>query len=172
MAPPTKRSSPIHWSQTENVAWKVPIPGKGHSSPVVWGDHIFVTTCLEKEQQRALLCLDRRDGKRLWQKIVLTSPLEKKHNLNSFASSTPATDGRFVWVSFLETLQELRADGKPKMRAVVVCYDFEGREVWRSLAGGVLLGPRVLQPADPVQGHGHPQRRPGRPGFHRGLDQE
>src|SRR3954471_4238134 len=76
---------PTKWSASENVTWKVPIPGKGHSSPVVWGDRIFVTTAVEPENKRDLLCLDRRDGKVLWRKTVLTAPLEKKHNLNSFA---------------------------------------------------------------------------------------
>src|SRR5262245_18794225 len=69
---------PLRWSNTENVVWKTPIPGKGHSSPAVWGDRVCVTTCLEKEQQRVLLCLDRRDGKILWQKVVLTAKLEPK----------------------------------------------------------------------------------------------
>ncbi|HJT77561.1 MAG TPA: PQQ-binding-like beta-propeller repeat protein, partial [Gemmataceae bacterium] len=71
-----------------------------------------------------LLCLDRRDGKVLWQRVVLTAPLEKKHKLNSYASSTPATDGKHVWVSFL---------AYPRM--VVVCYDLDGNEVWRVSPG-------------------------------------
>src|SRR4051794_3950922 len=75
---------PTRWSATENVHWKVAIPGKGHSSPVVWGDRVFLTTALEQERQRVLLCLDRRTGKTLWQKIVVTSPLEQKHDLNSY----------------------------------------------------------------------------------------
>jgi outer membrane protein assembly factor BamB len=115
---------PTRWSRTENVAWKVDVPGKGHSSPVVWGDRIFLTTCLEKEEQRVLLCLDRRDGKLLWQKVVLTAPLERKHKLNSYASSTPATDGKHVWVSFLDA---------PNI--VVACYDVAGQEVWRTSPG-------------------------------------
>src|SRR4029077_2547450 len=57
---------PLRWSDTENIRWKVPIPGKGHSSPIVWGDSIFVTTCLEKEEKRVLLCLSRSDGHVLW----------------------------------------------------------------------------------------------------------
>src|SRR5262245_50441618 len=122
---------PTRWGPGENVAWSVPIPGKGHSSPAVWGDRIFVTTCIENEEKRDLLCLDRRTGKLLWQKTVLTSPLEKKHKLNSFSSSTPATDGKFVWVSFLETVPGI----KPTPRAVVVCYDFDGHEVWRVSPG-------------------------------------
>jgi outer membrane protein assembly factor BamB len=120
----TEANIPLRWSATENVLWKTPIPGKGHSSPVVWGDRIFVTTCDEATKERLLLCLDRRDGKVLWRKTVLTAPLEKKNPLNSCASSTPATDGRRVWVTFLEA---------PQIQ--VVCYDIEGRELWRRSPG-------------------------------------
>jgi outer membrane protein assembly factor BamB len=118
------KNVPIRWSKTENVVWKVAIPGKGHSSPIVWGDRVFVTTCLEKEQKRVLLCLDGRTGKQLWERAVLTAKLEQKHGLNSFASSTPATDGKHVWVTFLED---------PKIQ--VVCYDMEGKEAWRKSPG-------------------------------------
>lgn len=115
---------PLKWSASENVLWKTPIPGKGHSSPVVAGDRVFVTTCLEKEQQRVLLCLDRRDGKIRWQRVVLTAPLEPLHNLNSRASSTPATDGRHVWVTFL---------ANPAVQ--VACYDAGGNQVWMKSPG-------------------------------------
>src|SRR5262245_44328764 len=86
-----EKNLPTRWRDTENVVWKMPIPGIGHSSPIVWGDRVFVTTCLLKEQKRLLLCLDRVSGKVLWEREVLESPLEKKHGLNSHASSTPAT---------------------------------------------------------------------------------
>jgi outer membrane protein assembly factor BamB len=115
---------PLRWSATDNVKWKAPIPGVGHSSPVVWGDRVFLTTCREKEQQRLLLCLDRRDGRALWERVVLTAPLERKHKLNSHASSTPATDGRRVYVSFLAA---------PRMQ--VACYDFDGNKVWQVSPG-------------------------------------
>lgn len=115
---------PLRWSATENVLWKTPIPGKGHSSPVVWGDRVFVTTCLEAQKERKLLCLDARNGKILWARVVLTAPLERKNKLNSYASSTPATDGRRVWVSFLD------------FPAVwVICYDVDGKELWRRSPG-------------------------------------
>src|SRR5438105_3823883 len=110
---------PLHWGKTQNIAWKTPIPGKGHSSPIVWGERIFLTTCLEPEQKRLLLCLNRSDGKIVWQREVLSATLERKHALNSFASATPVTDGRHVWVTFLQL---------PRMQ--VVCYDFDGNEVW------------------------------------------
>jgi outer membrane protein assembly factor BamB len=115
---------PLRWGKSENIAWKVPIPGIGHSSPIVWGDRVFVTTCLLKEQQRLLLCLDRRDGKLLWQRVVVTAPLERKHHLNSYASSTPATDGKHVWVTFL---------AYPDL--VVACYDLDGQLVWKRSPG-------------------------------------
>jgi outer membrane protein assembly factor BamB len=115
---------PVHWSKTENIAWKVPIPGKGHSSPIIWGDRVFVTSCIEEEQKRMLYCLDRKTGETKWEKLVLEAKLENKHNLNSLASSTPATDGKHVWVSFLDV-----------DKALVVCYDVEGKEVWRKEPG-------------------------------------
>jgi outer membrane protein assembly factor BamB len=115
---------PTRWSETENIAWKVAIPGKGHSSPVVWGDRIFLTTALEQEQKRMLLCLDRRNGKTLWERVVVTSPLEKKHDLNSYASATPVTDGQHVWVAFF---------GQPKID--LACFDMDGNDSWRVSPG-------------------------------------
>ena len=115
---------PTRWSATQNIRWKTPIPGKGHSSPVVWGNRIFLATCLEDRRQRTLLCLDRVGGKLLWQREVLRAPLEQKHALNSYASATPATDGKRVWVAFFE-----------QPRIELVCYDFEGTEIWRRSPG-------------------------------------
>src|SRR5882672_1544371 len=105
---------PLRWSATENVVWKIAVPGKGHSSPVVWGDRLFLTTCIEDSGDRKLLCFDRRDGKQLWERVVVTIPLERKHGLNSFASSTPVTDGKRVWVAFLE---------EPRFQ--IFCYDMD-----------------------------------------------
>ncbi|HXE55306.1 MAG TPA: PQQ-binding-like beta-propeller repeat protein [Tepidisphaeraceae bacterium] len=115
---------PIHWSATENVRWKAAVPGKGHSSPVVWDDRIFLTTCIEDTQQRMLLCYSRTDGKLLWQREVLRAALEQKHVLNSYASATPATDGKHVWVAFFE-----------QPRIELVCYDMDGNEIWRRSPG-------------------------------------
>lgn len=110
---------PTHWRESENIAWKTEIPGLGHSSPVVCGDRVFVTSCLTDTTERVLLCLDRNTGRRLWQRAVFKSPLEKKHSLNSFASSTPATDAQFVYVSFLDVDKML-----------IAAYDFAGRQQW------------------------------------------
>jgi len=110
---------PVHWSAASNVVWKTEIPGHGHASPIVWGDRVFTVTALLDRQDRVLLCLDRKTGQFLWQKTVVRSPLEKKHSLNSYASSTPATDGKQVYVAFLD-----------RQEMVVAAYDFEGNQKW------------------------------------------
>jgi outer membrane protein assembly factor BamB len=119
-----EQNVPTRWSDTENIAWKVAVPGKGHSSLVIWGDKLFLTTALEQDQRRVLLCLDRRTGRTLWERTVVTSPLEQKHDLNSYASATPVTDGKHLWVSFFE---------QPKI--VLACYDLDGNEKWRTSPG-------------------------------------
>jgi outer membrane protein assembly factor BamB len=130
---------PITWDGTngEGVAWKVPIPGRGHSSPIVWDDKIFLASCLEETNERVLICVDRRDGKVVWQRTVLESPLETKHGLNSFASGTPVTDGKTVYVSFLETdktEEPAKNVSKPRMNTpgfmVVAAYTMEGEKLW------------------------------------------
>ncbi|MCZ7637452.1 MAG: hypothetical protein M5U12_16320 [Verrucomicrobia bacterium] len=80
---------PVHWTATSNVAWKVAVPGTGHASPIVWADHVFTVTALPDTEERVLLALDRRSGRTRWQTAVLASPFERKHPLNSHASSTP-----------------------------------------------------------------------------------
>jgi outer membrane protein assembly factor BamB len=90
---------PTNWDPT-NALWKVELPGKGHASACVWGDRICTVTALTNSQERVLLCLDRAQGKILWQQTVVKGPLEKIHNENSYASSTPATDGKHVFVTF------------------------------------------------------------------------
>jgi outer membrane protein assembly factor BamB len=114
-----EQNIPVRWSARENIAWKVAIPGVGHSSPVVWQDRIFLVTCLEESGDRVLLCLDRRTGRTIWQQTVVQAPLEGKHELNSYASSTPATDGESVYVTFL---------GGDDM--LVAAYDFAGHKRW------------------------------------------
>ena len=112
-----EKNVPVKWGPTQNVLWKTPVPGKGHASPIVWENHIFVVTAGKEQKQRILLCLDRKDGKILWQRVVLEAPLERINRLNSYASSTPATDGERVYVSFLDN---------DKM--FIAAYDFDGNK--------------------------------------------
>src|SRR6185436_20547222 len=90
---------PLRWSKTENIGWATALPGKGHSSPIVAGDRVFVTTCIESEQRHVVLCLDRRTGAVLWEQSAPSKLQPSIHKLNSHASSTPASDGKLVWVS-------------------------------------------------------------------------
>ncbi len=93
---------PVRWDADTHTLWKTPIPGIGHASPIVWENLVFTATALTDSQERRLLCFDRKTGLCLWQKTVLKASLERKHGDNSFASGTPATDGKYVYVSFLD----------------------------------------------------------------------
>ena len=113
---------PLDWDVERDTVWRIPLPGKGHASPVVWEDHVFVVTAVEN--RRELICLDRSSGKRKWVATVLTSSRERVHRRNSLASSTPVTDGEHIFVSFL--------DGD---RMYVAAYDFEGKKNWEKYPG-------------------------------------
>ena len=134
-----EKNVPLRWNGADgsNITWKVEIPGVGHASPIVSGERVFLVACLEDRNERVLLCLDRGDGRKLWEKVVVGSPREKKHRLNSFASGTPATDGEMVYVTFLEA--DLGSDELPKSNSwkvatpgnmLVAAYDFQGRRKW------------------------------------------
>ena len=148
-----EQTVPTQWNETENISWQVRIPGSGHASPIVLGDYLFLVTCIEETRERMLLCLDRRTGNTVWQRVVIRAPLEAIHQLNSRASSTPATDGKYVYVSFLEPdgstvpaevvrkrSGELRADnaGKPVNPGsmCVAAYDLSGQRQWTTRPGG------------------------------------
>lgn len=139
---------PLKWSETDNIAWKTPIRGVGHSSPVIVGERVFVTTCLIAEQARVLYCVERKSGKILWEREVFRCPLEPVHSRNSRASSTPAADARHVYTSFCRLRPRTDADGPPELprekspiadelipEMVVTCYDHDGNKVWEKVPG-------------------------------------
>jgi outer membrane protein assembly factor BamB len=104
------------WSDTENVLWKVQVPGRGHSSPIVWKDRLFLTTAHDGTR-RALLCFSRQDGKLLWEAAAPEpQTVERVYRKNSHATATPATDGERVYALF----------GNSGLAAV----DFSGKRVW------------------------------------------
>ena len=115
---------PTRWDSITNVVWKIPVPGTGYSSPIVWKDKLFMVTALLETQEKVLLCYDCNSGDLLWQKTVLKTTFEKKHDNNSYASGTPATDGTLIYVSFL--------DGQD---VVVAAYDFKGKQIWLQRPG-------------------------------------
>lgn len=102
---------PDAWSATENVRWKVPVPGRGNSSPVIWGDRIFLTTAYENGSRLAVLAFRRTDGARAWETFV---PVRagRAHQKNGHASATAATDGQHVYASFGNALVATDMDGK------------------------------------------------------------
>jgi outer membrane protein assembly factor BamB len=110
-------SLPTKWSDTENVAWKIDLPDRGNSTPVIWGDKVFVTQAIEKEGKRLLLCFDKKTGKQLWEKGTTWKEPETTHGTNPYCSASPVTDGERVVVSFAS--------------AGVFCYDLNGRELWQ-----------------------------------------
>ena len=109
------------WSDTEHVKWKVPVPGRGNSSPIVWGDRIFLTTAYDGGARMSVLAFSRSDGKHLWETFVPASGIEHMHEKNTHASPTPVTDGSRVYASF----------GTQGLLAV----DFDGRIVWHASVG-------------------------------------
>ena len=118
---------PTEWSEGD-YAWVTPLPGEGHSSPVVWNKHLFVTTATDGGLVRYLCCLDSITGEIKWTRAAGYNT-NRKHAKNSFASGTPATDGEHVYVAFSD--QE---------RFALAAYDFEGKLAWRT-----WLGPFVSQ---------------------------
>ena len=114
---------PDRWSASENVEWKVELPGRGWGSPIVWGDSIFLSTVINSgetetlkkglyfggdrpgiptaEHEWKVMCLELTSGKLRWEKTVRTGkPTSPIHLKNSYASETPVTDGEHVVVSF------------------------------------------------------------------------
>ncbi len=110
-----KVSAPVEFGQDRGLVWKTAVPG-GHSSPVVWGERIFLTSYDAGAKRLETLCLDRANGRILWRRPVPVETIEPVHAINSPAASTPVTDGRSVFVYF----------GSYGL----VAYDFEGRERW------------------------------------------
>jgi outer membrane protein assembly factor BamB len=130
---------PDTWSATDNIAWKAEIPGRGWSSPIVWGNRIFLTTAVntgktpeskkglylkgeqreppESEHQWKVLCLDLDSGKQLWEQTAHTGkPATTLHIKNTYASETPVTDGNRVYAYF--------------GNLGIYCYEFDGTRAW------------------------------------------
>src|SRR5262245_35580752 len=112
---------PVRFSAKDGVLWKVAPPGKGNSSPVVWGKRVFVHTATNTE--RILLCLDADTGQTLWKRTV-PGAKGKINERNTLASATPATDGQVVVNTFW--------DGKG---LVLAAYDMEGTPLWQKKLG-------------------------------------
>ena len=111
---------PLKWSTNENIAWKREIPGASWSSPIVWEDRVFVTTAAEGGESCHVLCIDRKSGQIVWDKEVFRQALKRKEGRNTYATPTPATDGKRVYACF--------GDGS------FVALNFDGQIAWTNRA--------------------------------------
>jgi outer membrane protein assembly factor BamB len=147
-----KGSAPVEFSDTKNIKWKVGIPGRGFSTPVIWGDRIFLTTAAPtgkvtkptlaeqarnpagqyggagawEEHKFVVMCLDKKTGKTLWERVAKIATPHEGHNreYGSFASNAPATDGRYLYASF-------GSRG-------IYCYDLDGKLIWEKDLGAQM----------------------------------
>jgi outer membrane protein assembly factor BamB len=117
---------PVKWD-AKSIVWKTALPGQGQSSPVVWGERIFLTAALERGRERVVFCVDRRDGKILWQQSAWKGEPEKSHAMNGWASATCCTDGERVVAFF----------GKGGLH----CYSADGKHLWSRTDLGRFDGP-------------------------------
>jgi outer membrane protein assembly factor BamB len=93
-----EKDVPTQWTATSNIRWNTAIPGEGWSSPIVFGDRVFVTTALEGGSSLHMICLDRPSGKVVWDKEIARQKAGHKQQYNSYATPTPATDGTRIYV--------------------------------------------------------------------------
>ena len=142
-----EKNLPTQWGVGKNIKWRTPLPGRGHSSPIVWGNRIFVTTAIEgeavpgakavkhmmgdkeflhpdsigadKKHTFKVICLDRETGKILWEQTAFEgTPYDNRHRKSSYAASTPATDGNLVFAFFgTEGLYAYNMKGKLAWKA-------------------------------------------------------
>jgi outer membrane protein assembly factor BamB len=133
------KTLPATWDERTNVLWKAEIPGAGWSSPIVWGDRVFITAAVSDDKQREprkglyitdlqgqppagehrwnIYCLDARSGKELWKRTAFTGKMSSPiHLKNSLASETPVTDGERVYAYF--------------GNVGIACFDVEGKLLW------------------------------------------
>jgi outer membrane protein assembly factor BamB len=154
-----KADPPVEWSEEKNVAWKVALPGRGHSTPIVWGGRIFLTTAIPvgdaqppvrdnapgshdndavtHDHEFALVAIDRKDGRTLWKAVGTKAfPHEGGHTTGSLASNSPVTDGKRVYAFF----------GSRGL----FCYEFEGKLVWKKDLGQMQTRHAHGEGASPV----------------------
>ena len=106
-----------HWGPDQNVKWRLELPEAGNSTPVVFGNRVFVTQPLSESNERSLICVDRHTGREQWRRSVVYEQQEATHRTNPYCSASPATDGQRVVAWFGS--------------AGLVCWDLDGKELWR-----------------------------------------
>ena len=163
----TTADPPVEWSEDENVKWKVAIEGQGTSTPIIWGDKVFVLTAINtgvkdpsipdpEDQPKpnffaikqppaqhafVVLCLDRNTGKESWRQTATTKiPHHGAHNDNDFAPASPTTDGKHLYCWFGS--------------AGLFCFDLQGNKIWEKDLGEVKVGSSLGEGCSPVLHNG------------------
>ena len=114
----SEKKLPLTWSAKKNVTWKTAIPGTGWSSPIVYGDRIFLTTATDGGASCRVICVNRINGRILWNKEVHRQKPGRKRRQNSYATSTPVTDGKRVYAVFYD--------------GTIVAVDYSGKLLWKN----------------------------------------
>lgn len=109
-------NTPTKWSKTENVAWRLPMPGPAGATPAVWGERIFLTSVDKGSGDLLLMCVGT-DGKEKWRQVMASGNKDVRGDEGNSASNSPSTDGAHVWA--------MMANG------VIGCWTVEGSEVWK-----------------------------------------
>lgn len=109
-------NTPTKWSKTENVAWRLPMPGPAGATPVVWGERIFLTSTDKSTGDLLLLCVGT-DGKEKWRQVMSSGNKDVRGDEGNSASNSPSTDGEHVWAMMTT--------------GVIGCWTVEGKEVWK-----------------------------------------
>ncbi len=116
-------SPPLRFGAAENIAWKVPLPGRGHSSPIVVNDQVFLATADEAQQVHAVVAMDLKTGRQLWTREISQGGFPREnHPKNTEASPTLASDGERLFVTFFH-----------HQRVVLSALSLEGQTEWESV---------------------------------------
>ena len=143
------QTPPVAWSETENVLWKIPVPGRGHGSPTVVGGHVLLAAAKEKAQVQSVVCYDRNTGKELWNTAVHRGKFAMGLNKRaSHASSSVACDGKRLFINFVNS-----------DAVYTTALDREGKQLWQTKISAykvhqgygsspAIYGPLVIVTAD------------------------
>ncbi len=121
VAPPNQKL-PLHWSDSENVVWKAPVVGRGHSSPTVVGNQVLLATADEEKELQSVLCFDRATGKQLWRTDVHSGGLDRKGNKKTTqACASVLCDGEHLYINFLN-----------RDAVYTTALDRTGKQLWQT----------------------------------------
>ncbi|MEZ6125934.1 MAG: PQQ-binding-like beta-propeller repeat protein [Planctomycetaceae bacterium] len=118
---------PTEWDENKNVVWKTSVPGRGHSSPIISGNMIILTSADEATQRQGVFAFDRTTGQSLWGTVISQGGFPKSHAKNTHASATACTDGQRIYATFCHH-NSIEA----------VALDLKGKTIWQQPVGGFL----------------------------------